>query len=302
MLSAFGCALPSKREVVKTPFYFHNKHDYRQIYEYYDSSDECEASKTLQDENRVLKAKSARLGEVNSKLKSAADATGQRLSSLSQEVALLKNKLQEAEAKARKALANAETKQERALLLADLENAKQKAEEARKAKERAEREKRGILSEKEQALAKLQKAIEDKEKLKKANEKALVECSNLGKVTREKRGLVVRVADILFEFGKYEIDSATKKRLAKFAKVLSTAMSGKKILVEGHTDNKGGAKLNKALSKNRAKAVMQFLAKNGVSQSRMTYEGHGMDRPIATNKTAEGRRKNRRVNIVILDK
>ena len=71
------------------------------------------------------------------------------------------------------------------------------------------------------------------------------------------------------------------------------------IAIEGHTDSTGRRNSNLTLSKGRAKSVMQELIKRGISADRMTSEGFGPDRPIDTNDTADGRAKNRRVDINI---
>jgi outer membrane protein OmpA-like peptidoglycan-associated protein len=71
-----------------------------------------------------------------------------------------------------------------------------------------------------------------------------------------------------------------------------------KISVEGHTDNVGNPTSNKALSDNRAKAVVSAIVGQGVDANRLSALGHGQDKPIADNKTEEGRSKNRRVELV----
>ena len=71
------------------------------------------------------------------------------------------------------------------------------------------------------------------------------------------------------------------------------------IEVSGHTDSKGSDSYNKTLSLNRAKAVYNWLVKQGISSKRMTYEGYGYHKPIATNDTDEGRQLNRRTEMKI---
>jgi flagellar motor protein MotB len=68
--------------------------------------------------------------------------------------------------------------------------------------------------------------------------------------------------------------------------------------VEGHTDNVGAPKSNKALSDDRAKAVVLAIVAQGIGTKRLSALGHGQDKPIADNKTEEGRAKNRRVELV----
>jgi outer membrane protein OmpA-like peptidoglycan-associated protein len=65
--------------------------------------------------------------------------------------------------------------------------------------------------------------------------------------------------------------------------------------VVGHTDDQGKREANQKLSEARAKAVVDFLISRGINSSRLDYEGRGPDQPIAANKTAAGRAKNRRI-------
>ena len=75
---------------------------------------------------------------------------------------------------------------------------------------------------------------------------------------------------------------------------------GRKITIEGHTDNTGTAKYNEGLSERRAAAVKDYLLKNGVSDGgRMTTVGYGLTKPVANNATKDGRFQNRRVEIVV---
>ena len=73
----------------------------------------------------------------------------------------------------------------------------------------------------------------------------------------------------------------------------------KGLRIEGHTDNRGSAALNKKLSAARAASVMKWLVKHGVDSSRLTSAGFGPDKPLDTNDTEEGRRNNRRVEFHI---
>jgi len=65
----------------------------------------------------------------------------------------------------------------------------------------------------------------------------------------------------------------------------------------GHTDNTGKVETNKALSQKRADAVKAYLVSKNIAESRLTATGMGQDEPIADNKTAAGRAKNRRVEL-----
>ncbi len=123
----------------------------------------------------------------------------------------------------------------------------------------------------------------------------------------DERGLVVRVLDrVLFDSGKAKLRREAFPVLDKVARVLNQDdIKGQPIGVEGHTDNQpikvSGWKNNHQLSLARAKSVVDYLVnERGLEHTRITPIGHGDTRPIASNDTPEGRRLNRRVEIVVL--
>jgi outer membrane protein OmpA-like peptidoglycan-associated protein len=107
--------------------------------------------------------------------------------------------------------------------------------------------------------------------------------------------------NIFFDFDKATLRLESKSELDRLVKLL-TDMSTLKIEISGHTDNIGSAAYNKPLSQNRAKAVVDYLVKNGIAASRLTYKGYGFDQPIATNDTDEGRQQNRRTEFKVISK
>ena len=70
------------------------------------------------------------------------------------------------------------------------------------------------------------------------------------------------------------------------------------VVVEGHTDSVGSDAYNRKLSERRAKAVRDYLVREGIESSRLTTHGYGKSRPVASNDTAEGRAENRRAEII----
>jgi OOP family OmpA-OmpF porin len=107
------------------------------------------------------------------------------------------------------------------------------------------------------------------------------------------------IQGIEFDFGKATIRARSKPRLDEAAQVLIDHPS-LRIEISGHTDNVGTAERNKQLSGDRANSVRDYLASKGVDASRITTRGAGPDEPVAENKTAAGRQKNRRIEFKIL--
>lgn len=105
-------------------------------------------------------------------------------------------------------------------------------------------------------------------------------------------------ADINFVDNSDELTSAAKTMLDGFADdlLLCEALS---VRVSAHTDSRGVEIYNQALSMRRAKSVAEYLSSKGVDQSRLRTEAHGSSMPIASNDTSEGRRINRRVELVL---
>jgi len=105
-------------------------------------------------------------------------------------------------------------------------------------------------------------------------------------------------SDLTFDVNSATIRSGLLPEIARVAQVLQKYPQTT-ILVEGHTDSTGSAEYNQKLSERRAESVQKELVRNGIPQSRITTQGFGKNRPVAGNNTAEGRAKNRRVEIRI---
>jgi OOP family OmpA-OmpF porin len=89
-------------------------------------------------------------------------------------------------------------------------------------------------------------------------------------------------------------DSATLNQIAALMK----QNAGLKLSVEGHTDNVGTPVANKVLSEQRAKAVLDAVVASGIAAARLSSVGWGLDKPVADDRSEDGRTKNRRVEIV----
>lgn len=100
-----------------------------------------------------------------------------------------------------------------------------------------------------------------------------------------------------FDTGKTELKPDAQATVREIVAMMK-ASPALKIAVEGHTDNVGAAAANKALSEGRARSVMNAAVAGGIPASRLGAAGFGAERPLADNRSEEGRAKNRRVELV----
>ncbi len=114
------------------------------------------------------------------------------------------------------------------------------------------------------------------------------------------RGVVVTLGDVLFATGQAELTPASAGNLDTVVELLA-GEPDRRVRIEGHTDDRGDAEFNTALSERRAAAVRDALVARGIDPARITIVGMGEDFPIAGNDTAEGRAQNRRVDVILLD-
>ena len=183
------------------------------------------------------------------------------------------------------------------------EAARLAAEEARK-REEAERKADVLSKEKNAAETKAQLSQAEAERVKRERDEAYARMRSALSViveTRETaRGLIVSLPDILFDVDKATLKAQSKEILSKVCGILQVA-GNYDLSIEGHTDSTGSDEHNQKLSERRAQAVYDYLAGCGLKSSSMMSKGFGKTQPIASNDTAEGRQKNRRVEIVIQD-
>jgi outer membrane protein OmpA-like peptidoglycan-associated protein len=118
-------------------------------------------------------------------------------------------------------------------------------------------------------------------------------------VKQETRGMVITLpGSVLFASGKSTLLSSAQDKLSQVADALKD-QEDHKITVEGYTDSRGSDESNQLLSQQRADSVRDYLVTRGVPGDQIEARGFGPSRPVASNKTAEGRADNRRVEIVV---
>jgi len=238
-----------------------------------------------------LKSKNMSLTEKGERLKKANDDAAKMYDDLKNEY----EKLGKSSSKEKEKLSLALAEKEAAL------NQKQ-AELQKLADQLAEREKRvkeleSLMAKKDAALADLKKRITD----------ALTGFSSDElKVTQKDGKVYVSLSDkLLFKSGSFAVDAKGKSAIVKVAEVLNK-LTDVTIVVEGHTDNKqytqakGEVKNNWDLSAMRDAAVTNIIVNEGnLAPTRVVAEGHSEYYPVESNETAEGRAKNRRIELVL---
>lgn len=115
---------------------------------------------------------------------------------------------------------------------------------------------------------------------------------------RDGRGEVMTLGESVFPPGRATLLPEALANLDRVVEFVGTDPA-RRVRIEGHTDNRGGANLNQVLSQRRAEAVRDALVQRGVDAGRIAVVGLGADRPVATNDTAAGRARNRRVEIIV---
>ena len=116
---------------------------------------------------------------------------------------------------------------------------------------------------------------------------------------KDKQKLELAVKAVKFETGKAVLKPESNKILSDIAKIM-VKYAGYNLRISGYTDNQGDDAANQLLSENRAQACADFLIAKGVDKSRLITTGFGETKPVASNKTAQGRTSNRRVQFELV--
>ncbi len=151
----------------------------------------------------------------------------------------------------------------------------------------------------DQAIDARQQRIDEQDRIIQENRRMIEELRRDGVDARStERGIVVNLPDVLFEFGQSRLTRDAVSTVAEIADTVNKAPS-RRISVEGHTDSVGSIDYNYRLSDSRARAVARELERNNVAPRRVSTKALGESEPIASNRTEQGRRRNRRVEVII---
>lgn len=149
------------------------------------------------------------------------------------------------------------------------------------------------------ALDDRQGRIDEQDRALQENRRLIQELRNQGVDVREtRRGVVVNLPDVLFDFDRSALTPSARHTVQDIAQAIKDR-GPRRISVEGHTDSVGTVPYNQRLSEDRARSVSHELVNNGIPRSNISTRGYGERDPIASNNSASGRQRNRRVEIVI---
>jgi outer membrane protein OmpA-like peptidoglycan-associated protein len=150
--------------------------------------------------------------------------------------------------------------------------------------------------------AEQQKAI-DQQRAEIAKNQALIdELKKRNIEAREtSRGVTVNLPNVNFQFDSADLTPDGRDRVNQIANILQREAPNRKITVEGHASRESAAQeaYNQRLSDRRASTVAQSLERNGVNSGRISSQGLGTRAPVASNDSEDGRRQNRRVEVII---
>lgn len=131
------------------------------------------------------------------------------------------------------------------------------------------------------------------------NQRLIDELKSEGIEARQtRRGLIINIPDVLFEFDRADLTSESRRVTRKIARI-AEGDNRRAISIEGHTDSIGTSSYNMSLSERRARSVAEALNFEGVPRRRMSVRGFGENKPVASNSSAAGRQRNRRVEVIL---
>jgi outer membrane protein OmpA-like peptidoglycan-associated protein len=242
-------------------------------------------------EEREAKARADAIAEVQRR--KDAELARQQAEAAKAEALRMQQEAQQAAAEA--ARQKAEAEKASAAALVQQQAAQAAADQAAKDRAAAQAQQRAAEAETEKARQAAAQAEAEKAQLR---AQLLNQLNSILQTRDSARGLIVNMSDVLFDTGSYTLRTGAREKLAKISGIV-LAHPGLSLQIEGHTDSVGGDEFNQQLSERRSESVRDFLAEQGVPAGSITARGFGKTQPVATNDTAEGRQRNRRVELVV---
>ncbi len=159
-----------------------------------------------------------------------------------------------------------------------------------------------VASQVEAAQTKVKQHDTKLTELDNATRQALERAQQAGKLAEGKFifSLVLSDDAVKFPVNKHELSAEAREQLDAFAERLKAENKNVYLEIQGHTDATGADALNLRLGEARAETVRRYLNKQGVALNRMSTISYGKAEPVESNKTREGRSKNRRVVVIVL--
>jgi outer membrane protein OmpA-like peptidoglycan-associated protein len=207
---------------------------------------------------------------------------------------------------AREAVVSGEDARRAAMVASAAADAEQRQQEAAAEAAQAERERAAVAAAKEaeragaaaREAARAAAAAAEARAAEAARANLLNRLNSVLPTRDSDRGLVSEVGGVQFATGRAELNAPARETLARFSGIVAS-YPDLTFVIEGHTDNTGSAVTNQELSWQRAISVRDYLIGQGVAASSIDVKGMGPANPVADNATADGRARNRRVEIVI---
>jgi outer membrane protein OmpA-like peptidoglycan-associated protein len=249
-------------------------------------------------EEREAKARADAIAEGQrrqeaEKARQEAEKARQQAEAAKAEALRMQQEAQQAAAEA--ARQRAEAEKASAAALAQQQSAEAAAAQAARDRAAAQDLQRAAQAEAEKAHQAAAQAEAEKAQLR---AQLLAQLNSILQTRDSARGLIVNMSDVLFDTGSYTLKPGAREKLAKISGIV-LAHPGLLLQIEGHTDSVGGDDFNQQLSERRSESVRDFLGQQGVNPSSITARGFGKTQPVASNDTAEGRQRNRRVELVV---
>lgn len=252
-------------------------------------ADAQQAAQAAQAAQQQIQQQASNGQQVQSDQQAAAQQAQAQADQARQEAAAAQQRAQDQERLAQQAEQQLQQQQ------AAAQQAQQQLQQEQAARQQAEQQAQASQQQLQQSQQQVQQAQADKEQVR---QRLLGQLNQVLQTKDSARGLIVNMPDVLFKLNSASLTPEARERLAKVAGIL-IAYPDINVEVDGYTDNTGSLSYNRQLSEQRAETVRTYLVQQGVPSGSVNAKGFGPNDPIASNDSSDGRRQNRRVNLVV---